>query len=81
VRLPPSVAIRLRLIERRQSMHNLHRIVFVLCDHIVIVSAPICEVPFETTRRVVLQANCIATILPSYLNLLKLNGYVMHQQV
>jgi hypothetical protein len=44
-----------------------------------LVSSPICAVPFETTRSVLLQANCIVIILLSYLNLLMLNGYVMHQ--
>jgi len=43
-------------------MHYLHRIESIRREDTVIVSFPVCEVPFETTRRVVLQSNCIAVV-------------------
>ena len=48
VRLPPSVAICLRLSDRRHGVLNHHRIVSVHSERIVIGSCSVRKVPFES---------------------------------
>lgn len=57
-----SLAICLRLTDRRHSMLRRHRIVFAHREYIVIVSSSVSEVLYETKGRVVSYANCIAIV-------------------
>lgn len=57
-----SLAICLRLTNRRHSMLRRHRIVFAHREYIVIVSSSVSEILYETKGSAVSYTNCIAIV-------------------